>query len=46
MVSGVNGSNIYHLQTYAIGSVEVLGIIAQDLFVNGQSAILMSLFLS
>ena len=36
----------YHLQTYAIGSVEVLGIIAQDLFVNGQSAILMSLFLS
>ena len=44
--SSYGDSEIYDLQTYAIGRVEVLGVIAQDLFVDGQSAVLMSLFLS
>jgi len=34
------------LRTYAVGGVEVLGVVSQDLFVYGKSAILMSLFLS
>lgn len=31
--------------TDAIGSIQVLGIISQDLFVDGQGSILVSLFL-
>jgi hypothetical protein len=33
------------LVTYAIGSIQVLGIISEDLFVDGQGTVLMALFL-